>query len=60
VEQRWWWCVKHQTVEPDSGPCADTDRLGPYATVEEASSALRQVQERNARYDAEDKAWDDA
>jgi hypothetical protein len=60
VEQRWWWCVRHHTVEPDGGPCANQDRLGPYATVEEASRALQQVQERNARHDAEDKAWDDA
>ena len=59
MEQRWWWCVKHRTVEPDRG-CANTDRLGPYATVEEASHALQQVQERNARYDAEDATWDDA
>jgi hypothetical protein len=58
VEQRWWWCLKHQTVEPDSG-CANQDRLGPFATVEEASRALQTVQERNVRYDTEDAAWDD-
>jgi hypothetical protein len=52
----WWWCLKHRTVEPDSG-CANTDRLGPFATVDEAAGALRRVQERNARYDKEDAAW---
>jgi hypothetical protein len=56
VEQRWWWCLRHQQVEPDSGPCPNTDRLGPFATVEEASRALQTVRERNARYDAEDEA----
>jgi hypothetical protein len=58
VEQRWWWCLTHRTVEPDRG-CPDRDRLGPFATVEEASRALQTVQERNARYDKEDAAWED-
>jgi hypothetical protein len=57
VEQRWWWCLKHQTVEPEDG-CPSRDRLGPFATVEEASRALETVRERNVRYDAEDEAWD--
>lgn len=57
MQQRWWWCVKHQTVEPDEG-CANLDRLGPFATVEEASRALQTVRERNAKYDAEDEAWE--
>jgi hypothetical protein len=58
VEQRWWWCLKHQTVEPEDG-CAAKDRLGPFATVEEASRALQTVHERNVRYDKEDEAWED-
>jgi hypothetical protein len=53
----WWWCLKHQAVEPDGG-CANLDRLGPFATVDEAAGALHRVQERNARYDAEDEAWE--
>jgi hypothetical protein len=55
--ERWWWCLKHQRVEPDLG-CASTDRLGPFATPEEAARALQTVHERNARYDAEDEAWE--
>jgi hypothetical protein len=57
VEQRWWWCLQHQTVEPDLG-CAGRDRLGPFATVEEASRALQTVRERNVHNDAEDAAWE--
>jgi hypothetical protein len=58
VEQRWWWCLKHRAVEPDSG-CVNSDRLGPFATVEEAARALQTVQERNARQDKEDAGWED-
>jgi len=57
VEQEWWWCLKHHRVEPKLG-CADTERLGPFATYDEAAHALETVQERNARYDAEDEAWE--
>ena len=57
MEQRWWWCLKHQRVEPQLG-CADTNRLGPFATVEEAQRALQTVRARNEKYDAEDEAWD--
>jgi hypothetical protein len=57
MEQRWWWCLQHRTVEPDSG-CANQDRLGPFATVEEAARALETVQQRNVRYDQEDAAWE--
>ncbi len=57
MERRWWWCVKHQRVEPDLG-CASTDRLGPFATPEDAARVLQTVRERNARYDAEDDAWE--
>jgi hypothetical protein len=57
MPERWWWCLKHGRVEPDLG-CANTKRIGPFATVEEASHALETVHERNARYDAEDEAWE--
>ncbi|NUR31521.1 MAG: hypothetical protein HOV83_37730 [Catenulispora sp.] len=42
----WYYCVKHGTVEP-AGACAAKDRLGPYATREDAEHALQRVQERN-------------
>jgi hypothetical protein len=57
VEQRWYWCLKHQKVEPEAG-CADRNRLGPFRTPQEAARAVATVQERNARYDAEDEAWE--
>jgi hypothetical protein len=44
AEHNWWYCLKHQTVEPDQG-CPAKDRLGPYATREEAA---------NEEWDAQD------
>ncbi len=49
----WYWCLKHHTVEPYEG-CKAEDRLGPYASRDEAAHALQKVQERNERWDAED------
>jgi hypothetical protein len=52
-DKHWWYCLKHHQVEGDDG-CAGKDRLGPYATREEASRALELVQERNREWDAQD------
>jgi hypothetical protein len=53
TEQHWWFCLKHQTVEPDAG-CPGKDRLGPYPTREEAARALETVRRRNQEWDAQD------
>ena len=42
----WFYCLKHHTVEGPVG-CKAKDRLGPYATREEAEHALEKVKERN-------------
>jgi hypothetical protein len=52
-EHRWWFCLRHRTVEPDDG-CPGKDRLGPYQTAEEAAHALETVQKRNEEWDAAD------
>jgi hypothetical protein len=52
-EQRWWYCLKHSTVEPEAG-CKAKDRLGPFASREEAANALENVRRRNAEWDAQD------
>jgi hypothetical protein len=54
----WFYCMKHRTVEEQAG-CAARDRLGPYATREEAEHALQSVADRNERLDAEDRQWRD-
>jgi hypothetical protein len=52
-EQRWWFCLKHNTVEPDEG-CRAKERLGPYPTREEAARALETAKRRNQEWDAAD------
>jgi len=42
------------TVEPDDG-CPAKDRLGPYATREEAANALETVRRRNEEWDTKDR-----
>jgi hypothetical protein len=53
-EKRWWYCLRHHTVEPEAG-CPAKDRLGPYATKEEAERALETVRRRNEEWDAQDR-----
>jgi hypothetical protein len=54
TELRWWYCLKHHTVEPYDSDCPGKDRLGPYATREEAARALETVQRRNEEWDSQD------
>ena len=54
----WFYCLKHNTVEPRDG-CAERHRLGPYETREEAEHALQSVAEREEKLTAEDREWED-
>lgn len=53
----WFYCLKHETVEPRDG-CAERHRLGPYATREEAERAVVSVAEREERIAEEDRKWE--
>ncbi len=53
----YWFCLKHHTVEGRDG-CKNADRLGPYASAEEAGRALDKVEERNEEWD-NDPDWND-
>ncbi|MFC0626106.1 hypothetical protein [Kribbella deserti] len=53
----WFYCTKHNTVEPYQG-CSAGDRLGPYTSKEEAARALEKVEERNEAWD-KDPRWND-
>jgi hypothetical protein len=53
-EKRWWYSLTRHTVEDDDGPTPGKDRLGPFATPEEASRALETVQRRNEEWDSKD------
>lgn len=54
----WWWCLRHARVERGPG-CPNKERLGPYATEQEASAAPQRVAARTAAEDARDEADDD-
>lgn len=53
----YWYCLKHHRVEPTEGE-PNKDRLGPYATEEEAARALDKVAERNEAWEREDRDED--
>lgn len=53
---QYYWCFDHQSVE--EGPvCRAANRLGPYATAEEARSWSERVEGRNEVWKAEDERW---
>jgi hypothetical protein len=54
----WFYCLKHGTVEPE-GVCKAKDRLGPFPDEASAARALETIHEREARIEAEDRAWRD-
>ncbi len=54
----WWWCLRHGKVEQEHD-CRSGDRLGPFATEQEAAGALETARRRTAERDAQDRAEDD-
>jgi hypothetical protein len=54
----YFWCTDHKAVEDEQG-CRAEVRLGPYPTREAAEHAVQSVHERDARLDAEDRAWEE-
>jgi hypothetical protein len=54
----YWYCVKHHRVEHGADMCPPIDRLGPYATSEEAEHALEKAEQRNEDWDNDPK-WND-
>jgi hypothetical protein len=57
MAEEWFYCLQHSTVETRDG-CKASDRLGPYATRDEAAHALEHAQERNEAWDT-DPRWND-
>ena len=54
TQEDWYYCLKHHTAERGQ-VCPAKDRLGPYATREEAERALETVRRRNEEWDAQDR-----
>jgi len=57
LEPTFWFCVKHHSVEEFDG-CGSKNRIGPFATPEDAQRALQTIAERESRYEKEDSQWD--
>lgn len=53
----WFYCLEHGKVE--EGPeCPGKDRMGPYASREEAAHAMETAAERNVKWE-NDPRWSD-
>ena len=57
-EEQWWYDLNTKSVVSTDNKTKVTDKLGPYASREEAERALAKVQERNEDYDT-DPRWSD-
>jgi len=55
---QWWFCLTHDRVEKGDG-CPNKERLGPYATEQEAATVLQRTADRTAAEDARDRDEDD-
>ncbi|CAI9404321.1 SPOR domain-containing protein [Nocardioides sp. T2.26MG-1] len=55
---QFWYCVRHKRVEDETNLCPPIDRLGPYASREEAEHALEAAERRNEEWD-KDPVWND-
>jgi len=53
---QWFWCLEHQRPERE-GACRAEQRMGPYASEQEARDWQAQNQERNRSWDEEDERW---
>ncbi len=58
ADGQWWYNTATQRVESDEMAGKAVDRLGPYASREEAEHAMEKVAERNEAWDHDDK-WND-
>lgn len=56
--KKWYWCLRHQRVELEDEGCANDQRLGPYASPEDAAHWTDKVEARNEEWDEEDRAWE--
>ncbi|AHH94441.1 hypothetical protein BC739_007341 [Kutzneria viridogrisea] len=56
AEDGWYFCTKHNEVEPAAG-CRAVDRLGPYPDRETAARALEIAAERTKSADEADRRW---
>lgn len=57
-EGEWYYCMTHHRIEPYYG-CKKANRLGPYATKEEAATALDLLAARNEVWETDPRFNDE-
>ena len=57
-DRRWYWCFAHDRAEPEGEQCAAENRLGPYATRDQALHWRDTVEARNERWKEQDREWE--
>ncbi len=55
----WYWCQKHDEVEPEAEKCGSRSRLGPYPSPEAAASWRETAESRNEVWEEEDERWEE-
>ena len=58
ADGQWWYDLKTKSAVQDTKAGKLADRLGPYASREEAEQAMDKVAERNESFD-NDPRWND-
>ena len=53
----WYWCLRHERPEREGEQCEADDRLGPYASREDAVNWRERVEQRNEQWEEEDERW---
>jgi hypothetical protein len=53
-DAQWWFCLTHMRVEEGAG-CPNKDRMGPYASQDEAAHALERARQRNEAWRKQDE-----
>ncbi len=53
---KWYYCLLHNRVEPEKG-CANSERLGPYDSEDQAAHAFDIARKRNEDWDAGEREW---
>lgn len=50
----WYWCLRHQRAESYEDVCPASERMGPYATKEDAENWRQLADARRRRWEADE------